>query len=287
MLYRDFSTQADLDAVYDVEAAVPDFQGYLDQFEQANLRTRSELEYKPDVPFGLGIDERLDLFPAAPMSGRPPIVIFVHGGYWRLSQGRDYDFVARGLHRHAAVNVVNYSLAPKVPIWEIVRQVRAAIAWSWHNADKVGGDRDRIYVIGHSAGAHLTVMAALTDWTREYGLPADLVKGAYAMSGLYDLRPLPYTFIGPALQLSTREIFDLSPMLRDLPAEAPQLRIAYGDAETSEFIRQSDDFLLRWQQAGLHGDLSLRNARDHFSIMLDLADPESDLVRDISAFLKS
>lgn len=285
MLYRNFATQAELDAAYDVEKAVPNFQGYLDQFEQANLRTRSELIYKADVPFGLGVDERLDLFPIELANERVPIVVFVHGGYWRLSNGRDYDFVARGLHRHAAVNVVNYTLAPKAPIWEIVRQVRAAIAWSWHNADKTGGDRDRIYVVGHSAGAHLAVMAALTDWAGDFGLPADLVKGAYAMSGLYDLRPLPYTFIGPSLQLSPREIFDLSPMLRDLPATAPRLKMAYGGAETCEFIRQTDDFFQRWKQAGLCGYLSVRAERDHFSIMLDLANPESDLVRDIAGFL--
>lgn len=287
MLYRNFSTQAELDAVYDVEAAVPDFQGYLDQFEQANLKTRSELEHTPDVPFALATDEWLDIFPADPVNAQPPIVIFDHGGYWRLSEGRDYDFVTQGLHRHAAVNVVNYTLALKAPMWELVRQVRASVAWTWHNADRIGGDRDRIYVVGHSAGAHLSVMAALTDWAGEYGLPSHLVKGAYALSGLYDLRPLPYTFVGPALQLGTREILDLSPMLCDLPAVAPKLRVAYGDGETSEFIRQSDDFLLRWQQAGLPGDLTVRSERDHFSIVLDLADPESDLVRDIATFIKS
>lgn len=286
MLYRDFSSQADIDAAYDVESAVSDFQDYLRRFESLTQEGLISLSHASNVKFGPSLDERLDLFPGRESTGRPPIVVFVHGGYWRLSDGNDYGFVARGLHPHAAVGVVNYTLAPKASIGEIVRQVRAAIAWTWHNAHRTGGDRDRIYVVGHSAGAHLTVMAALTDWEGDYGLPANLIKGAFAISGLYDLRPLPYSFVGPALQLTGREILELSPMLLDLPAHAPPLRVAYGEDETAEFLRQSDDFLARWRAAGLQGELRTRPGRNHFSIMLDLADPESGLVREIVEFIR-
>lgn len=264
---------------------MPDFQGYLDRFQALNTHVQGSLAHEPAVRFGPTLDERLDLFPARKPNDKPPIVIFVHGGYWRLSDGRDYDFVAGGLHTFAAVNVVNYTLAPKAALGEIVRQVRAAVAWSWVNSDRLGGDRERIYVVGHSAGAHLAVMAGLTDWAGEYGLPADVIKGVYAMSGLYDLRPFPYSFIGPALQLTARDILELSPMLCDLPASAPPLRIAYGQDETPEFIRQSNDFLARWRQSGLHADLAVRPGRDHFSIMLDMAERGSDLVGDIASFV--
>lgn len=259
---------------------------HLRRFESLTHEALGSLSHVSNVKFGPSLDERLDLFSAHETTERPPIVVFVHGGYWRLSDGNDYGFVARGLHRFAAVNVVNYTLVPKAPLGEIVRQVRAAITWTWHNAHRTGGDRDRIYVVGHSAGAHLTVMAALTDWSGEYGLPANLIEGAFAISGLYDLRPLPYSFVGPALQLTGRDILELSPMLRDLPARAPRLKIAYGEDETPEFIRQSDDFLMRWRAADLQGDSSIRSDRNHFSIMLDLAEPDSDLVREIAAFMR-
>lgn len=285
MLYRKFSSQSELDAAYDVELSVPDFQAYLGKFEAATQAARAALKHELAVPIGPALDERCDLFPAAEGVKSPPIVVFVHGGYWRLSDGNDYSFAANGLHRHAAVSVVNYSLAPKVPMWEIVRQVRASVAWAWKNAERIGGDRNRIFLVGHSAGAHLSVMAGLTDWVGDYGLPSNVVKGVFAVSGLYDLRPLPYTFVGPSLQLSTRDVVELSPMLRDLPEAAPLLKIAYGADEPSEFVRQSDDFFARWKSEGLKGELSVHPNRDHFSIILDLQDPSSKLVSEIASFI--
>ncbi len=286
MLYRNFSSQLELDAHYDVERAVPDFESFLTKFATGSEAVRSSSPQHLDVSFGPTVDERLDLFPAEKSAGdRPPIVVFVHGGYWRMSDGRDYSFVASGLSSTAALSVVNYTLAPKAPLSEIVRQVRAAIAWTWSNAERIGGDRDRLYVVGHSAGAHLTVMSALTDWAGDYGLPSDIVKGAFAISGLYDLRPLPYTFVSPALQLTGRDILTLSPVLLDLPEDAPSLRVAYGADETTEFIRQSESLVAHWQRSGLIAKPIVMTRRDHFSIVLDLADPNSNVVREIADFI--
>ena len=92
-----------------------------------------------------------------------------------------------------ATVVVNYALCPKVTIDEIVRQARAAIAWTYKSAGSFGGDPERIYVAGHSAGGHLTGMLLLTNWEGDYALPKEFIKGACAISNLFNLAPFPYT----------------------------------------------------------------------------------------------
>ena len=124
---------------------------------------------------------------------------------------------------------------------EIVRQCRAAVAWTYRNAESFGGDRDRIYVTGNSAGGHLAAMLALTDWEAIYGLPANVIKGACPFSGLYDLTPLRFTWLQPKLQLDAEQILRSSPM-SNIRSNAPPLLLVWGADETQEFWRQSEAF---------------------------------------------
>ena len=284
-LYRDFRTQEELDAHYRLDL-VCDVQAYMEGWQRDSERARAELEHRPDVPYGPSLDERLDLFPAPPRAGggrgAPPILIFIHGGYWRRFTAREFSFVARGPTAAGLTTLVpTYSLCPKVTVDEIVRQMRAAVAWAWRNADEIGGDRERIFVAGHSAGGHLTAMCLLTDWEGGYGLPRDVVKGGCAISGLFDLRPFPYTYLQPALQLDMAQALRNSPHLLDLPGAAPPLLVTYGTAETPEFQRQSEDFLARWRGHGLAGRSFPQPGRDHFTAIADLADADAPLTVEI------
>jgi arylformamidase len=148
--------------------------------------------------------------------------------------------------------VTNYALCPAVTIDEVVRQTRAAVAWAYRNARSFGGDPERLHVAGHSAGGHLVAMVLATDWPGDYGLPADIIKGATAISGLFDLAPFPYTFLQPKVQLTWDQVRRNSPILH-LPATAPPLLVAYGEDETAEFKRQSEDF-----PCGVEGERPLR-----------------------------
>jgi arylformamidase len=276
-LYREFAAQEEIDAAYDVEKSVADFPAYARRYVDESKLARHRLDCRPDIRYGPTRDEHLDIFPAA---ARAPVFVFFHGGYWRMLSSKDVAFVALGPAKAGIVTVnVNYSLCPKVTIDEIVRQARAAIAWTWHNIAGFGGDRDRIYLGGHSAGAHLVAMALAADWSGEYGLAPGVVKGALCLSGLYDLRPLRYSFVQSALQLTADAALRNSPLLNPPRGVAARVLVSWGESEPAEFRRQSQDFLGEWQCSGNLGSALPQPGADHFSTILGLAESDSPLCR--------
>src|SRR5205085_8306823 len=139
--------------------------------------------------------EQLDIFRTERLSdsGTAPIFVFIHGGAWRAGSAKTYAapaemFIRAGAHYVAPdfvwVQDVGGSLFP------MADQVRRAIAWIYENAASFGGDRDRLYIGGHSSGSHLAAVALTTDWQREFALPADIIKGGLCSSGMYDLEPV-------------------------------------------------------------------------------------------------
>jgi arylformamidase len=282
VLYRGFSTQEELDAQYNLQNSVPNFQQYVEFYENNSREAREQLDCHLDVPYGPTLAERLDLFPS--MQTGAPILIFIHGGYWYRFSSKEFSFVARGpVSAGVATVVTNYALCPKVTLEEIVRQSRATLAWVYENAEGIGGDRARLYVCGHSAGGHLSAMLALTDWEDDYGFPADIIKGVFPISGLFDLRPFPYTYLQPKLQLTWGEVLRNSPILR-IPDVAPPLLVTYGSEETPELCRQSEDFLAAWKSKGLDGDLLSLRGKNHYDVLDGFLDADSWLC---SAILKT
>ncbi|MGD9881401.1 MAG: alpha/beta hydrolase, partial [Reyranella sp.] len=192
----------------------------------------------------------------------------------RLGAASDFSVLAAGPAAHGiAVAVTDYALCPAVTIDEITRQNRAAVAWLWHNAGDLGINRDQIFIAGHSAGGQQVGMLLATDWPGQYALPADVVKGALAISGVFDLRPLRHSWLQPKLQLTADTIERQSPLFH-LPAKAPPLVVTCGSAEPAEFIRQSHDYLAAWRQAGLSGRFVDQPGANHFVAVESLADPE-------------
>lgn len=179
-----------------------------------------------------------------------------------------------------------YSLCPEVSLDEIVRQARAVVAWAYANADRLGADRDRIVVAGHSAGAHLAAMCRLTDWAGDYGLPPDIIKAAVGISGLYDLTPLQRSFAQEWLRLDEEKVLGNSPQLLELPAAAAPFLIACGGREPEEFRRQSRAFFDRWRSHGLPGQHLRLSDEDHFSIVFELANTAAPLTEAVMALIK-
>ncbi len=275
MLYRGFATQAEIDREYDVERMVPDFRPYAEHFIEGSAKARAELTARLDMRFGPTLDEYFDFFPAR----RPnaPLLVFIHGGYWRMLSAKEFSLVARGpVARGMAVAVTNYSLCPKVTIAEITRQSRAAIAWMHRHAQELGIDPERIVVSGHSAGGQQVGMMLSTDWTRDYGLPANTLRGGISISGLFDLEPLRFSWLQPAIQLDQDVIRRESP-LHNIPHRAPPQVVTLGGDESSEFHRQSSEYLAAWHSAGLQGRMLDQPGCNHFTAIDGFLDADHPL----------
>lgn len=263
-LYGEFNTQQEIDAEYDVENAVADFTNYIKHFTKASEETRNVLKGRSIISYGQTIMERLTVYPAD--SSNSPVFVFIHGGYWKLGLGDDYDFVAMGpsLAKFTVV-IVNYALAPNVSIPEIIRQIRASVSWTVKNITDYNGNPDAVFIAGHSAGGHLAAMAGLTDW-QDYGLPNDCLKGILAISGLYDLEPVSQTFVQPAIRITAEQILKASPIRLIRPSSIP-LIVAWGNLETNAFQKQSSDFLQAWLNAGNNGACLIVKEANHFNIL--------------------
>ncbi len=288
-LYREFSTQAELDLQYDPERWVGDTTAF-DKVIAGRVplaeRARAEVRGVLDIAYGPTLAERLNVYPAA--QANAPIVIFIHGGYWfdaRLTRDR-YVWIAAAFVRSGITAVlVDYAVCPRVTIDEITRECRAAVAWVYGNAATFGGDRSRIYVTGSSAGGHLTAIVATTDWVGEYELPADIVKGGCPISGLYDLAPFPYTWLQPKLQLTWDQVRRNSPISLVRP-DGPPLLVSFGKDESPEFHRQSESFADSWRAAGNDARLLPQTGCNHWTAISGLGDPESAFFREVHAHME-
>jgi arylformamidase len=260
---------------YNARAAIAEHPRIFARWAEQATATRRLRACLIDLPYGATRDETLDLFPAR--GDAAPLLVFIHGGYWRSLDKSDFSwiapaFVAEGI----AVALLNYGLAPRTPMEDIVRQVLRAVAWLHGRAEHYGIDRSRIYLSGHSAGGHLTAMAMAALWpVLDPELPADLVKGGLAISGLYELAPLLLApFINDDLQLTPARATRLSPALLP-PATAAPLITAVGALESSEFQRQNALIGQRWRRNVVR-DVPLPGC-NHLTVCDELARPGSAL----------
>jgi arylformamidase len=282
-LYREFQTREEIDAQYDVERAVPDFMVYARQYLDSSAEARRALEGHYDVRYGPTVAEHIDVFPAA----RPnaPVLLFYHGGYWRILAARDFSFVARGpVLNGVTTMVVNYALCPTVTVDEITRQARAAAAWAHANARRFNGDPGRLYAAGHSAGGQMVAELLLTRWREDYGLPDDIVRGGFAISGVFDLRPVRHSSMQPQIRLDDGIVERNSPQFHVRRVRPPLLTAVGGD-ETSEFHRQTDDFIGAWRAAGNRAESLPMPGANHFTAISPFWDPDSPMMHRLNRFM--
>jgi arylformamidase len=269
--------RAALDAEYNNRVKVKDAMDWIARYGAESARARAELPMRFDVPYGPHHAERLDVFPAA-RTEPAPIHVFVHGGYWHRLDKADFSFVVRGLRPAGAVTVViNYGLIPSIDMDALVRQCRSAVAWVHAHAGEIGGDPNRIFVSGHSAGGHLVAMLLATDWTA-FGRPADTVKGGVAISGLYDLEPIRLCYLNDVLALTPDVARRNSPVALPAP-RAGSLLLTMGGEEGPEYQRQMDDLAAAWRLRA--ADVLAMEGHNHFSIISELENPFSPLARAI------
>jgi arylformamidase len=260
---------------YNNRALVPDHPQYFTRWAERSARARATMTCYLDREYGPAPGEKLDIFPAR--KGDGSVLMFIHGGYWRSLDKRDFSYLApTWVDAGVSLVVVNYDLCPTVSIEEIVRQMLRASAWLYRHAEEYGMDEERLFVSGHSAGAHLTAMMMAAQWpTFDPGLPRDLFKGGLAISGIYDLRPLvEVDFLSADLRLDEASALKLSPAFLPPATRAPVFTCV-GGLESSEFKRQNALLAQRWRSA-VAGDVSMPG-HHHFSVIDELANPASAL----------
>ena len=274
------ATPAWLESQYNNRALVPEHPLVFERWERASALVRQQSPGHQDIPYAEGAGATLDLFPATVPtgSGAAPVLVFIHGGYWRSLDKSQHSFVAPSFNADGAVVVVpNYALCPAVSIEQITLQCAAALAWVWRNVAGFGGDPSRIALVGHSAGGHLATMLMSCRW-KDLGndLPAAPVAGALSISGLYDLEPLRHVASVQAdLKLSPAAVSRLSPAFFPRP-KAGKLYAAVGAEESDEFLRQNRLIRDVWGPTAVPVCETVPG-KNHFTVLESLADPAGRL----------
>ncbi|TFY96913.1 alpha/beta hydrolase [Ramlibacter rhizophilus] len=274
-----------LEEQYDNRARVPDHGDYFARWASESDAVRASLPCTLDIPYGKAPRERLDVFPAAQVPGRAakagaPVMVFIHGGYWRSLDKEMHAFVARPfVEAGACVVLPEYTLCPEVTVPQIVLQQVQALAWCARNIADHGGDPARITVVGHSAGAHLAAMLLACRWDAvDARLPPGLLTQALAISGLYELEPLRHTpSIQASLHLTPSDVDKASPARLPPPAEG-SLSTVVGGRESMEFLRHNELIRQAWGSAHVPVCEALPGL-NHFSVLDALVAPGHELHR--------
>ena len=265
--------QAQLDAAYDQRAYAPNMDLVQKRRRLQAASARARLGEPDHFEYGESSIERLLVYRSK--RSNAPVHVHVHGGSWRFGSAEGNAEKAEPI-----VNAGGHAVFPDfaraddegVSLSDLSRQVRDAIAWVYRNADEFDGNRNQIFVSGHSSGGHLAGVILTTDWDRDYDLPTDIVKGGICSSGMYDLKPVRLSWRNSYLQLSDEEEESLSPQRHINYLNAPVI-IAYGTEETPEFQRQSRDFAAAVKAVGKPVKLMVAEGHNHFEIAETYANP--------------
>jgi arylformamidase len=273
LVFLDYD-QVELDAAYDQPVYQPNIQQLRDRWASNSERARARIGEPLRRAYGPGEIEGLDIFRTG-ASEPAPVFVFIHGGAWRAGLAKTYAapaemFIRAGAHYvvpdFAWVQDCGGSLFP------MADQVRRAIAWVYRNAASFGADPERVYVGGHSSGAHLAAVALTTDWPGAFDLPPDIVKGGMCSSGMYDLAPVRLSHRSSYVKFTDEMVEALSP-LRHLDELRAPLIVAYGTYETPEFQRQARDFAAAVKAVGKPVDLIVGDNYSHMELPETLCNP--------------
>jgi acetyl esterase/lipase len=223
-----------------------------------------------DIPYVDGARHTLDVCRPKTVAAAP-VVVFYYGGGWRSGRKRIYRYVARALARHGYVAVVpDYRIYPEVRYPDFLDDGARAFRWVKDNAARFGGDPQKIFVMGHSAGAHIAAMLAVDpSWLQKVGLaPGRDIAGLIGISGPYDFLPLRdktlKIIFGGANRPETQPIFYVAP-------GAPPSLLVTGDADTIVDAGNSTRFAERLRAAGNDATAVFYPRVGHFNIIAALA----------------
>ena len=241
---------------------------------------------------------RLDLY-VPPGPGPHPVVVFVHGGGWRLGD-RDFGFGSyeklgrRLASRGLLTAVISYRLAPDHKHPAHVTDVARALAWTLAHAAEHRGDPRRLFALGHSAGAQLVALAACDPrYLREQGADPEQLAGVIGVSAPYDVLALGRSgLIGgvpmviPAFGDDPATWRDVSPASHLGDGHLPPFLVAVGDSDPEILARHGAAFARALRVRGVAVEEQTISLRDHFTVVTELGASGDPLGDAIEAFVK-
>ena len=272
----------DYETEYNVHARVPEHPQIAARREREAKAYRAQARSAEiGVAYGSSRRQIYDFFPA-PGAAKAPLAMYIHGGGWRALSPSMFSHMAKGANANGvSVAVAGYDLCPEVSVATIIEEMRAAALFLWRR------HRQRIFIYGHSAGAHLAACLVASDWKAlASDVPADLIPGGYLISGVYDLSPLVETTQNETLRLDRKSAHACSPLFWRLPP-GRKMEFVVGREESSEFIRQSRSIAETWRQAGAetrYGEIANAN---HFTVIDPLADPQSAMSKRVAEMART
>ena len=282
----DFGTRAARDRQYNARASVADFDACMRTYAESSALARQQCAGILDLRYGMGVAERLDLYLPASTRRPAPLLVFIHGGYWRALRKEDSAMMAKVFtDAGVAVATVEYPLLPEATLPETVREVRSAVAWLHRHGAAYGIDPDRLYASGSSAGGHLVGMLLAPGWQASFGLPEAAIQGGVGLSGLYDIQPLCDTHINDWLRLTPEQAHRLSPLYH-LPDTPTPLVLAVGGLETEGFHNQTAAMDAAWRAKSYPVVRVEAPHCNHFNLVGELALPDSPLTQATLAMIR-
>jgi arylformamidase len=268
--------QAALDDAYDQSVHAPNMAQVLQRYASSSAAARARIGEPARHAYGPTPVEGLDFF--ASRAPNAPILVFLHGGAWRAGVARNYAFLA-GAFLAAGAHV---AIPDFIPVQEaggdlrvMVDQARRAVAWVQRHAARLGGDPSRLYLAGHSSGAHLAGMCLLTDW-KALDVPAGAIRGCLCSSGIYDLKPIRLSERNAYVRLDDAAEEALSVQRHAAKLRVPLL-VSHGTRESPEFVRQAREFAALVNVVGGRADLVVGEDYNHFEILETLGNPHGAL----------
>lgn len=266
------------------------YQPFIDDYQRLSEKARTACDRIETFHYGSGIDHSIDIAMPRLSNGAAgdrrtsPLIVFIHGGYWQECSkqesffGADY-FTAQGI----AYAAIDYTLAPKASLAEIVGECRQALHLIFERAETFGIDAKQVYLAGSSAGGHLCAMCCST--AGDTGALAQRVAGVILLSGVFELEPLVGTSINEAVGMNVEDARQNSPQLLDANLFPPSI-VAWGEQETTEFKRQSLAFAHKLEESSRSVVAFECPGRNHFDLVHDMANPTTKLGKSILQLIK-
>lgn len=271
MPWRDW--QDDIERQFNPRAWATDVEAQHALRGKLSAAARARLQGEFNVTYGDTPRQALDIYRADKHAneGNAPIVVYLHGGYWRVGEKEKQAILAEPLVQAGfPVVMLGTDLCPAASLDAIVGQVMRGIAWTAQNAKRIGGNGRRIYLYGHSAGAHLAALGLAEDWSRR-GLPADLICGATLVSGIYDIEPVLHISVNDLIRLTPDRVNALSPQFHP-PQRPVSLVLAAGAEEAPGWVAQTHEYAALCERAGCKVEVIIVPHEGHFSTIPMQAD---------------